>query len=80
VIDQQLDHFRVPLHASHMQRRVAEITCFVYVDAGVYESLGGPKVIPSHNTMKSIVAVNATSIDLREIHILKIRGRMQLVE
>jgi hypothetical protein len=51
-IDQELDHFRVPLHARNMQGRITEIARLVDVDASVNESL-------AFTSEKSIAAKSA---------------------
>jgi len=50
-----------------VQRRITEVPCFIYVNAGIDESFGRRKITPSNNTMKSIIAITATRIHIRKI-------------
>jgi len=54
-INQELDHFSVPLHTRNMQGRITEIARLVDVDASVNESLGGREAL-------SAIAVNNSNV------------------
>ena len=61
-----------------MQRGITKISFLIYVNATIDKSFGGRKIIPSDNTVKSIVAVTATCIHIRKISFGKITRFAQL--
>ena len=76
-INQELDHFCVPLHARNVQGSVAKVASFVDIDASVNESLGSSEIAPSHNAMECIVAIAAGCIHIRKISVGKVRSSVQ---
>ena len=72
MVDQELDHFDIAIHAGNVHRGVAEIPRFADINAGFNQGSSCGNIAPSHNTMKPIVAINAASVHIGEIDIFKV--------
>src|SRR5579864_881345 len=78
MINQELDHQLITLHASYMERSVPKVSCFVYVSTSVNESFRCGKIAPSDNTVKGIIAINTTRVHIRKIGFGEVGCFMQL--